>query len=149
MWLELTGKANYRSAGDLYLDGHHARRFTRESHNKKHTEFKHCRVSDSSLAPFLFSKLVITGEEALLLPALACLQLKRMRLDDDTYLDTSPSRAIGEIKLVISRAQKTKQHRPGHTTYLAPPHLEMVHERSKKAIAHRVGYVASFALYNT
>ena len=77
-----------------------------------------------------------------------------MRLDDDTYLDTSPSRSIGEIKLVIDRAiditklyqkkAKTRKQR----TYLAPP--QMVHEQCKKAIAHEVGYVpvTSLTLHN-
>ena len=73
-----------------------------------------------------------------------------MLQDDDTYLDTSPSHSIGEIKLVVSRTtvprKKAKKQR---TTYLALPRLQMVHERSKKAIAHRVGYVASLTLHNT
>ena len=73
-----------------------------------------------------------------------------MWLDDDTYLDTSPSHSIGEIKLVVSRTTvPRKKARKQRSTYLAPPHLQMVHERSKKAIAHRVGYVASFTLHNT
>jgi hypothetical protein len=73
-----------------------------------------------------------------------------MRLDDDTYLDTSPSQSIGEIKLVISRAIPIIKTKKQFTTnpYSAPPHLQMVHERSKKAIAHRVGYVASLTMYH-
>jgi hypothetical protein len=68
-----------------------------------------------------------------------------MRPDDDTYLDNSPSHSIGEIKLVIYRttvieksAKKKKTTTTTATTYLdlAP---RMVHERSKKAIAHRIG----------
>ena len=72
-----------------------------------------------------------------------------MRLDDDTYLDISPH-SIGEIKLDIVRTtvpqKKTKKQ---HITNLVSPGLQKVHERSKKAIAHRVGYVASLTLYNT
>jgi hypothetical protein len=70
-----------------------------------------------------------------------------MQLDDETYLDTSPSRSIGEIKLVISRTA-TPTKKVNEHTYDGPPHLQKVHERSKKAIAHRVGYVDSLALYN-
>ena len=60
-----------------------------------------------------------------------------MRLDDDAYLDTSPSHSIGEIKLVIYRTSHT------HRVIAKPPPREplpmhKVHERSKKAIAHRV-----------
>jgi hypothetical protein len=65
IWLELN--AEYPTVGDLYLDGHLARGFVRKSHNAQLIKFRHGRVSESSLAPFLFSKLVITGKEALLL----------------------------------------------------------------------------------
>ena len=61
-----------------------------------------------------------------------------MRLDDDTYLDSSPSQSIGEIKFVIARTTEPKVAEI-KATYLMPlPHLQKVHERSKKAIAHRV-----------
>ena len=72
-----------------------------------------------------------------------------MWLDDDTYLDTSPH-AIGEIKLVITRTTEPKTMAKKQLTpdFAAPP-LEMVHERSKKATAHRVRYVASLALHST
>ena len=68
-----------------------------------------------------------------------------MQLDDDAYSE-SPSQSIGEIKFVIYRSNRTirrlaaVQHKP-----IVPPRLQMVHERSKKAIAHRVRYVASLA----
>ena len=68
-----------------------------------------------------------------------------MRPDDDTFLDTSSSRSIGEIKLIIARttvphviAEADRQD-----IYHPPPQLQKVHERSKKAISHRVKYVAS------
>ena len=65
-----------------------------------------------------------------------------MRLDDDTYLDAS-SQSIGEIKLIIERTTKPKTVRAKKKqTYLPLPHLQKVHERSKKATAHRVRYVA-------
>ena len=72
-----------------------------------------------------------------------------MRLDDDRYLDNSPSHSIGEIKLVISRTTvpKFKKLKRTSSTYVVP-HSQKVHERSKKAIAHRVTYVASFTSYN-
>jgi hypothetical protein len=69
-----------------------------------------------------------------------------MRLDDDAYLETSPSHSIGEIKLVISRTTEPKIIPRKHRTYAAPLHLQKVHERSKKATAHRVGYVATGSL---
>ena len=73
-----------------------------------------------------------------------------MLLDDDKYLDTSPSHLIGEIKLVICRTTIPQEIvKKRHPDYLASPHLQMVHERSKKAIAHRVEYVVSLTLHKT
>ena len=74
-----------------------------------------------------------------------------MRLDDDTYLDASPSVSIGEIKFEIFRTTvpKKKKRAKRQDTFTALPHSQKVHERSKKAIAHRVKYVASLILYNT
>ena len=58
-----------------------------------------------------------------------------MHLDDDTYLDISPH-SIGEIKLVIDRTSASKKK--ARMNDIEPLPLEMVHERSKKATAHRV-----------
>ena len=66
-----------------------------------------------------------------------------MRLDDDTYLDASPSASIGEIIFDIFRTTVHEKKEKKHETFPGLPHLEKVHERSKKAIAHRVKYVAS------
>ena len=68
-----------------------------------------------------------------------------MRLDDDAYLDASSSHSIGEIKLVINRVIRPEVSKK--PTYDSPPQLQKVHERSKKAIAHRVKYVTSLTLY--
>ena len=134
----------------LYLDGHCARLALRR--NAKPMTYQHI-VSESSYIPFLFSPLVVTGEKALLLPAYLELIMVYIlkwtrRLDDDSYLDTSPSHSIGEIKLVIVRTTIPKDLEEQLTTYSGPPQLQMVHERSKKAIAHRVKYVAVLTLYN-
>ena len=60
-------------------------------------------------------------------------------LDDDTYLDTSPSHSIGEIKLVIARISKSqKKAKPDTYFHTAPLHSQKVHERSKKGVTHRV-----------
>jgi len=100
----------------LYLDGHPARSILRRNVNP--VTFQHTVISDSSLVPFLFSPLVVT--------------------DDDTFLNSSPSLPIGEIKLVIART--TVPQALEEAVYHAPPQLQKVHERSKKAIAHRVDY---------
>jgi len=119
VWLELDNEYyEYPSGGILYLDGHRVRLSLRRS--AEPIIFQHI-ISASSFVPFLFSPLVVT--------------------DDDTYLDISPSQSIGEIKLVIARTtvpEVIAEER--NTIYVAPPHLHKVHERSKKAIAHRVNY---------
>ena len=71
-----------------------------------------------------------------------------MQLDDDTYLDTSSSHSIGEIKLFIHRTTVPKVTAKQQATNRSLPHLQKVHERSKKAIAHRVEYVANLILFN-
>ena len=71
-----------------------------------------------------------------------------MRLDDDTYLDASPSLSIGEIKLDIFRTTAPKvvaKENLKKRAYFSLPPLQKVHERSKKAIAHRVKYVTSLS----
>ena len=71
-----------------------------------------------------------------------------MRLDDDTYLDTSPA-SIGEIKFDVFRTTVPKKKgKTQNSTLPGLPHSEKVHERSKKATAHRVKYVASLILFN-
>jgi len=119
-WLDVD--VDYPSAGYLYLDGQQAKSITRQSHSTGRIKFWRGRVSESSKAPFLFSKLVVT--------------------DDDTCLDTPPSHYIGEIKFVIERTTVPKAPKAVPkkkiTTYLKPP--QMVHERSKKAIAHQVNF---------
>ena len=64
-----------------------------------------------------------------------------MRLDDDMCLDTSPS--IGEIKLVIVRTtipevRGEEDLIQEHLIHRGPPTSQKVHERSEKAMAHRV-----------
>jgi len=115
VWLKLDRDIEYSSAGMLYLDGHYVRLVFRRCGGP--ISFRHL-VSESSYVPFLFSPLVVT--------------------DDDTYLDTSPSHTIGEIKLVVVRTTVPEVVAEEHVHQVPP--LQVVHERSKKAIAHRVNY---------
>ena len=59
----------YPSGCDLYLDGHHAQCAIRQDADVGPIVFKYVTVSESSLAPLLFSPLVVTGEKAFPLPA--------------------------------------------------------------------------------
>jgi len=121
VWLEPERDIEYPSGGMLYLDGHYARLVFRRS--EKPIIFRHL-VSESSYVPFLFSPLAVT--------------------DDDTYLDTS-SHSIGEIKLVIVRTTIPEVVAEERGIHRGPPPLQKVHERSKKAIAHRVNYGSEIA----
>ena len=56
---------DYPSACVLHLDGHFAGCIYRPS--EKPIIFRHGVVSKSSLAPFLFSPLIVTGKKAILL----------------------------------------------------------------------------------
>ena len=74
-----------------------------------------------------------------------------------TYIDASPA-SIGEIKFEIFRTtipEKSKKNaekakRQSTSSFRAPPNTQKVHERSKKAIAYQVTYMASLTCsYNT
>ena len=60
---------DHPSACYLYLDGQYVSRNRRQSHSRELIKCRRCWVSESSLAQFLFGKLVVTGEKALLLPS--------------------------------------------------------------------------------
>lgn len=63
-------------------------------------------------------------------------------LDDDTFLNNSISQRTGDISLKIKRVQVlSKAHINTHHDYdlKSLPTNEKIHERSKKALAHRVG----------
>lgn len=137
--------------GKLYLDGHYAGSRRRLLGSANPTIYQYINISESSCAPFLFSPLVVTGETT---PSTTvCIPTRAdngCEQDDDTYLDTSSSHSIGEIKLDIFRTtlpdvSVTMQHQQ---VYLPLPRSQKVHERSKKAIAHRVKCVVSLTLYN-
>ncbi|KAH7921590.1 hypothetical protein BV22DRAFT_1122042 [Leucogyrophana mollusca] len=73
---------------------------------------------DTTTREFLFSRLQLT--------------------DDDVYLDQPPSEKIGEIALVLQRGQLVKARRRHRKLDL--PVDDKVHERSKKATAHRISF---------
>ncbi|KAH7884270.1 hypothetical protein F5I97DRAFT_1888165 [Phlebopus sp. FC_14] len=82
------------------------------------TVLKDTITSPTTVRPYMFSKLQLT--------------------DEDKYLNNQQAKHIGEIGLCVWRAEYT-----GGDTYL--PHTrtlteEKVHERSKKAMSHCVGY---------
>ena len=103
---------DYPSACKLCLDGHYAGCIFRLS--EKPVKFRHGVVSNSSFAPFLFSPLVVTGKKAILL-----LELIMNGLDDDTYLDASPSASIGEIKFDIFRTTVPIKKKGGRIVHVS------------------------------
>lgn len=60
--------------------------------------------------------------------------------DDDAYLSADSSREIGEIRLQINRVELLQLNAPQQS--MPPPLDQKVHERSKKAVVHRIGSVA-------
>ena len=96
--------------------------------------------------PFLFSSLVVTGKKAL--SAYNIRLITDATVDDDTFLESSSSCSVGEIKLVIHSITILGSALMTDSMYNAPPLPQKVHERSKKAIAHGVKYVACYTLYS-
>ena len=67
-WMELD--VGFTSACELHLDGHRTQKILRGRGDHEPIVIEHGTVSESSSAPFIFSPLVVTGEEkAPLLPA--------------------------------------------------------------------------------
>ena len=76
-------------------------------------------------------------------------------LDDDNYLGKPVSEGFGQIEVQIWRAEMfhnrpQRQSRRNPEVTLKPPSAladgEKVHERSKKAMAHRIQYVTAYLL---
>ena len=103
------------------------------------TEHRSYRTSPTTERPYMFSSLEVTGMAT---PTYMSF-FSPTHLgdpDDDTYLSADSSRNIGEIRLQISRVvllqlDSLYQSKP-------PPPNHKVHERSKKAVVHRIGLVA-------
>jgi hypothetical protein len=55
--------------------------------------------------------------------------------DDDAYLDSDASQSLGEITLVILSGHAKEEQ---DTWSASAPEEGIVHERSKKAVSHRV-----------
>jgi hypothetical protein len=69
VWLKLGNRdIEYPSGGTLYVDGHLTISVPRR--DARPIVFRYAEVSQSSLASFLFSPLVVTGEKAFALFAL-------------------------------------------------------------------------------
>jgi hypothetical protein len=67
---------------------------------------------------------------------------------DDDSVDTDAAKNIGQISLSIWRVEKGERI-PAMTFRTQLPQDEKVHERSKKAIAHRVGCVCWLVLHRS
>ena len=99
------------------------------------------RVSPTTLRPLTFSSMETTGKY---LPQsrVFCMQSTLFLLaDDDQYLDSTSLnniKSLGEIKAHI---REVKIGRTVPATFAPVPEAEPVHERSKKAMAHRIKYV--------
>ncbi|TFK35790.1 hypothetical protein BDQ12DRAFT_687554 [Crucibulum laeve] len=107
------------SAGYVSVDGVNCGGRVLYRHGTGETTQRGVYTSATTLRPFMFSSLNLT--------------------DDDSYLGSASSENIGEILLEISWIE------PGQKSVLAGtkvPEAEKVHERSKKATAHRVGFGA-------
>lgn len=58
------------------------------------------------------------------------------RADDDSLLEASSARAIGEIKILFYRVRGMVPRY--EQDYVPPPQAQKVHERAKKGLAHNV-----------
>ncbi|KIJ98189.1 hypothetical protein K443DRAFT_680976 [Laccaria amethystina LaAM-08-1] len=103
--------------GDLLLDGKPVAASLRHPNTSATLVYRSCYTSPTTERPFMFSSLEVT--------------------DDDAYLLADSSRDIGEIRLQINRVVPL-QLQP-HKQSMPPQLDQKVHERSKKAVVHRIG----------
>ena len=124
--------------GDLRLDGECVSNKLRGPHSSAAfvTVYRTCYTSPTTERPYMFSSLEVTGlETPMHISFFSPSHLGEP--DDDAYLSADSSREIGEIRLQINRVELLQLI--SYQQSLPPPLDQKVHERSKKAMVHRIG----------
>ncbi|KAG2118528.1 hypothetical protein BD769DRAFT_1030292 [Suillus cothurnatus] len=124
VWQDINHARQYHQTGDVTLDGVHgggqlmrALRFNEPPTYQRCTaEFKYVNTSMNSIRPLTFSRLQLT--------------------DEDQHLDSAHAE-LGEISLAIWPVNVIGM---SHQRKLVSAKGTMVHERSKKASSHCVGF---------
>ncbi|KAG0708119.1 hypothetical protein DFH29DRAFT_871044 [Suillus ampliporus] len=124
VWQDINPARQYHQTGDVTLDGIYgggqlmrALSFNEPvTYQRCTTEFKHVSTSMNSIRPLTFSKLQLT--------------------DEDQHLNSAHA-GLGEISLAIWPVNLIGM---GYQRNLVPAQGTMVHERSKKASSHCVGF---------
>ncbi|KAG1841037.1 hypothetical protein DFJ58DRAFT_79985 [Suillus subalutaceus] len=124
VWQDINHARQYHQTGDVTLDGVHgggqlmrALSFNEPPTYQRCTaEFKYVNTSMNSIRPLTFSRLQLT--------------------DEDQHLNSAHAE-LGEISLAIWPANVIGM---GYQRKLVSPKGTMVHERSKKASSHCVGF---------
>lgn len=99
-------------------------------------------INERALRPFVFSSLQLTGMYNVFCAAVLCL----IMLEDDDALSASARQpALGTIVVNVYRVYS---HHSDRLRYYPTPTLrnEPVHERSGKAMSHKIGFVARIRL---
>ncbi|KAG1883486.1 hypothetical protein F4604DRAFT_1575804 [Suillus subluteus] len=139
VWQDINHARQYHQTGDVTLDGVHgggqlmrALSFNEPPTYQRCTaEFKYVNTSMNSIRPLTFSRLQLTGQFHLLLQKCA-----HILIDEDQHLNSAHAE-LGEISLAIWPANVIGM---GFQRKLVSPKGTIVHERSKKASSHCVGF---------
>jgi len=118
-----------------------------EKSQTKSTSLLGIQVSPTTLRPLTFSSMETTGKYLHWGRVFYTQSMMFFWADDDRYLDSTNLdniKSLGEIKVHI-RQVKFKGAVPA--TFTSVDEAEPVHERLKKAMAHRVKYVEGLSLY--
>lgn len=91
-------------------------------------------TSDTAIRPFVFANLEVTGEFLNRM----CPETYSEFVDDDTFLESSSHTELGEIYLRVWRCEMKATLPSGTRNYVKATRFDRkVHERSKKATAHK------------
>ncbi|KAG1821974.1 uncharacterized protein BJ212DRAFT_1547943 [Suillus subaureus] len=139
VWQDINHARQYHQTGDVTLDGVHgggqlmrALRFNEPPTYQRCTaEFKYVSTSMNSIRPLTFSRLQLTGQFHLVLRKCA-----HILIDEDQHLNSAHAE-LGEISLAIWPVNVIGM---GYQRKLVSAEGTMVHERSKKASSHCVGF---------
>ncbi|KAG2340661.1 hypothetical protein BDR05DRAFT_889426 [Suillus weaverae] len=136
VWQDINHARQYHQTGDVTLDGIHgggqlmrALSFNEPPTYQRCTaEFKYVNTSMNSIRPLTFSRLQLTGQFHM--------KWAHILIDEDQHLNSAHAE-LGEISLAIWPVNVIGM---GYQRNLVPAKGTMVHERSKKASSHCVGF---------
>ncbi|KAG1863447.1 hypothetical protein C8R48DRAFT_203529 [Suillus tomentosus] len=143
VWQDINHARQYHQTGDVTLDGihgggklMHALGFNEPpTYQRSTSEFKYVNTSMNSIRPLTFSRLQLTGQ-FYLVQTIRLQKDAHILIDEDQHLNSAHA-DLGEISLAIWPVSVIGR---GYRKNTVSAKGTIVHERSKKASSHCVGF---------